>query len=136
MWYNVDNIVQRIESKIDFITHKTDLYDLQFFSEEDEDCLFQSSHCIRGWIHVKKSLGVVYGFKYHYFLFIYVSLCWNFVISPEGKSEIYTTTIWQLFLPLSKNIIFKGRQILYPLKQKDFCDYNPIFIMSSNLMFD
>ena len=26
--------------------------------------------------------------------------------------------------------------ILYPLKQKDICDYNPMYLMSSGLMFD
>ena len=26
--------------------------------------------------------------------------------------------------------------IMYPMKQKDLCDYNPVCIVSSNLMFD
>ena len=40
------------------------------------------------------------------------------------------------FLPPLRNITSKGRPIIYPLKQKDLCDYNPICLMSSVLMFD
>ena len=29
-----------------------------------------------------------------------------------------------------------GQQIIYPLKQKDICDYNPRCLMSSGLMLD
>ena len=38
------------------------------------------------------------------------------------------------FLPSSKNIL-NGQHIIYPLKQKDICDYNPICLMSIGLMF-
>ena len=39
------------------------------------------------------------------------------------------------FLPPSKNIILKSHPILYPLKQRDICDYNTRCLMSSGLMF-
>ena len=40
------------------------------------------------------------------------------------------------FLPSSENIILKGHQILYLLKQNDICDYNTIYLMSNSFMFD
>ena len=40
------------------------------------------------------------------------------------------------FLPLSKNISLTACPIICPLKQKDLCDYDTRFIMSSGLMFD
>ena len=40
------------------------------------------------------------------------------------------------FLPSSKNIILKGHPIIYPLKKKYVCDYNPRCLMSIFLMFD
>ena len=49
---------------------------------------------------------------------------------------IYIATISQFFLPSSTNIVFNGQQILYPLKQKNICDFNPICIISSGLMFN
>ena len=39
------------------------------------------------------------------------------------------------FLPSSKNIILKDHPIVYPLKQKDLCGYNPICLMWSGLIF-
>ena len=63
VWDNVDNIIQIIESQIDFIYHTTDLYDPQFCSREEIDCSLQSSKCIRELMHTKKLLGVEDGFK-------------------------------------------------------------------------
>ena len=40
------------------------------------------------------------------------------------------------FLPPSKTISLTGCPIIYPLKQKDLCDCDPIFIMSNGFMFD
>ena len=38
MWGNVDNTNQIIESLIDLINRKTDLYDPRFCSQENEGC--------------------------------------------------------------------------------------------------
>ena len=40
------------------------------------------------------------------------------------------------FLPPSKHITLKNDHIIYPMKQKDLCDYDPRCIMSIGLMFD
>ena len=40
------------------------------------------------------------------------------------------------FLPPFKKITFTNEHIMYPLKQKDICDYDPRCIMSRGLMFD
>ena len=47
MWENVDTIIQRIESRIDFKSHTTDLYDSQYCFKENEDFSLQSYHFIR-----------------------------------------------------------------------------------------
>ena len=38
VWNDIENIIQRIESRIDSISHTIDLYDSQLCSKEDEDC--------------------------------------------------------------------------------------------------
>ena len=40
------------------------------------------------------------------------------------------------FLPTSKNSTLKRDHIIYPMKQKDLCDFYPRCIISSGLMFD
>ena len=40
------------------------------------------------------------------------------------------------FLPLSKNITLKSNHFIFPMKNKDICDYDHRCIMYSSLMFD
>ena len=47
MWDNVDRIIQRIESRIDFDSKTKYLHYSQYISKEDEDCSIQSSLFIR-----------------------------------------------------------------------------------------
>ena len=54
MWGNMDNTIQIIESRIDLINRKTDLYDPKFCSQENEDCSQKSSHIIGGILPMKK----------------------------------------------------------------------------------
>ena len=46
MWDNVEKTIQIIESRIDLINRRTDLYDLQYYSEDNEYCSLKSSHII------------------------------------------------------------------------------------------
>ena len=65
MWENVDTIIQRIESRIDFTSHTTDLYDSQYCFKENEDFSLQSYHFIRELVQLDKTLGDGCGFKSH-----------------------------------------------------------------------
>ena len=47
MWDNVHRIIQRIESRIDFDSKITDLYDSQYCSKEYEDCSLQYCNFLR-----------------------------------------------------------------------------------------
>ena len=51
---NVDNTIQIIESRIDLINRKTDLYDPQFCSQENYGCSLKSSHIIGEFMPMKK----------------------------------------------------------------------------------
>ena len=86
---------------------------------------------------MKKPFGLAYGFK---------SPCKSF---NERFSELEDflqykqknqRNIFPPFgnglLPPSRNITLKVLHIIYPLKQKDICDYNPRCLMSILLMFD
>ena len=55
--------------------------------------------------------------------------------SRKNKSKTFPP-LGNQFLPPSKNITLTNYYIMYPMKQKDICDYNPRCIMSSGLMFD
>ena len=63
IWDNVDRIILRIESKIDFDSKTTDLYDSQYCSKYYEDCSIQSYRFIIELVQKKKPFGFAYGFK-------------------------------------------------------------------------
>ena len=65
MWENMDMIIQRIESQIDLISKTTYLYYSQYCSKDNEDCSRQSSHIIGEFVHMKKPVEFLYGFKSH-----------------------------------------------------------------------
>ena len=64
MWDNVDKTVQRIEWRIELIDRRTDLYDSQYFPQENEYCSLKSSHIIGEFAPMKEPHYFMYGFKY------------------------------------------------------------------------
>ena len=63
MWDNVDNTIERIESRVELINKTTDLYDPQYCSKDNEDCSLKSSHIIVEFVPMKKPHDFMYGFK-------------------------------------------------------------------------
>ena len=66
MWDNVDKTIQRIESRIDLINRKTDLYDPTFCSQDNDGSSLKSSHIIGEFMPMKKQSYFLYGFKSQY----------------------------------------------------------------------
>ena len=63
MWGNLDNNIQIIESLIEFINRKTDLYDPTFCSQDNDGCSHKSSHIIGEFMLMKKQHDILFGFK-------------------------------------------------------------------------
>ena len=122
----MDRIIQIIESQIDLISKTTDLYNSQYCSKDNEDCSLKSYHIIREFLQMKKLFSFSYSFKSHC-----ISIHERFS-KLEGclrsRTNIYKKTFPPFcneLLPPSKNISLTGCPILYLLKQKDLCDYDP-----------
>ena len=122
MWGNVDKTIQIIESQIDLINRKTDLYDPKFCSQDNDGCSQKSSHIIGKFMPMKKQNYIQSRFK---------SQCTTI---NERFSKLLGCGI--LIFTSIKNITLKKDHIIYPMKNKDLCDYDPRCIMSSSLMFD
>ena len=56
MWGNVDNTIQIIESRIELINRKTDLYNPKFFSQDNDGCSQKSSHIIGEFVPMKNKI--------------------------------------------------------------------------------
>ena len=65
MWDNVNNNIQRIESRIDIISKTTDSYDSQYCAKDNEDFSLKSSHIIGNFVQMKNIYELLYGFKPH-----------------------------------------------------------------------
>ena len=55
--------------------------------------------------------------------------------SRKNKSKKFSP-LQNDFLPPSKKITLKRNNFIFPMKNKDICDYDPRCIMSTGLMFD
>ena len=63
MWYNVDKTIQIIESRIDLINRRTDLYDPKYCVQDNESCSLKYSHIIGEFVPMKEPHDFMYGFK-------------------------------------------------------------------------
>ena len=137
MWENVDNTIQLIESRIDLINSKTDLYDPNFFSQDNDGCSLKSFHIIGEFMAMKKQHDCLYEFKSQCTSinerFSKLDGCLH--SRRKNKSKTFPP-LGNEFIPPSKNVTLKNDHNIYPIKQKDICDYDPRCIMSSGLMFD
>ena len=136
MWDNVSKTIQRIESQTDLFFKTTDLYYPQYCYKNNKDSSLKSSHIIGEFVRMKKSHDFIYGFK---------SQCTpihDLIYKLEGflrsiqknKSKTFSP-FGNEFLPTSKNITLTDNHIMYPMRQKDICDYDPRCIMYSGLIF-
>ena len=62
-------------------------------------------------------------------------LNWKYIYIQERISQ-KKSPLQNNFLPTSKKITLKSNHFIFPMKNKDICDYDPGCIMSSGLMFD
>ena len=137
MWENLDKTIQIIELQMDLIVKTTDLHDPQYCSKDNGDYSLKSSHIIGGFVHMKKPFEFTYGFKSNCTSinerFSKLEGCPHSIL----KNKINTSPPFgNEFLPPPKNISLTYCPIMYPSKQKYICNYYPICIMSSGLMFD
>ena len=132
----MDKIIQIIESQIYLISKTTGLYDPQYCPKDNEDFSLKSSHIIRKFVQMKKLFEFAYGFKSHCTSitehFSKLEGCLHSI--PKNNNKIFPP-FGNEFLPPSKNISLTNCVIMYQLKQKDICDYDPRCIVSSGLIF-
>ena len=114
MWYNVDWIIQRIDSQLEFDSKATDLYDSQYCYKEDEDCSLQSTPFIRELVQTKRPFGIVYGFRSHCTsideCFFKLEDC---IKSIQNNQRNIFPPFDNEFLPPSTNITLKGHPIIF-----------------------
>ena len=131
MWSNVDKIILRIEPWIHFYSKTTYLYASQYCSKEYEYCLLQYSRFVKELVQTKKKIRIPYGCKSHCKS---INEHWSNLEScihsrQKNKIKIFPP-VGNEFLPSSKNITLKDYHIMYPMKQRDLCDYDPSAIWS------
>ena len=137
MWNNVDKTIQIIESRIDLINRITDLYDPQYFSKDNEYFSLKYSHIVGDFVPMKEPHDFMYGFNYQCTSINEIlSKLEGFLHSIRKNKSKTFPPLDNEFLHPSKNTTLTNYHIMYPMKQKDLFDYDPICIMSSGLMFD
>ena len=59
----MDKTIKTIESRIELINRRTDLYDPQYCSQDNEGCSLKSSHIIGEFVPMKEPHDFMYEFK-------------------------------------------------------------------------
>ena len=136
MWDNVYDTIQIIESQIDLVNRTNDLYDPKYFSPDNEGCSQLSYPNIGEFVPMKKHNCNQSGFKSQCTsINERVSKLKVYLHSRKNKSKSLQP-LQNEFLPPSKKITSENNYFIFPMKNKDICDYDPRCIISSGLMFD
>ena len=117
MWDNAHNTIQIIESRIDLINIRTDLYYPKYCSQDNEGCSLKYSHIIGEFVSMKEPHDFMYEFNPQ-------CICINELYSKlEGCLHSMRKDKLKKFSPLgneflrpSKNITLKNYHIMYPMK--------------------
>ena len=65
MWENVDKTIQKIESRMNLVNQKTDLYHTKFCSQDNDGCSLKYSRIIGEFMPMEnKKHDFLYGFKF------------------------------------------------------------------------
>ena len=125
LWDNVDKTIQTIESRIDLVNRRTDLYDPNFFPKtimvvQSNLLIFLEKLC--QW---NNHMILCMGLSLNGHPLVNNFLCWKVVVIQGGRIS------WRHFHHLAmnsylhkKNITLKNYHIMYPMKQKDLCDHD------------
>ena len=131
-WQVVVQKIQEIESQIDLKNKTADLYYPKFCYPDNNGC----SHNIGGCLSIKKQNRIQLVFKsQHTYINERLYKLDIRLHSRRIKSKTFSP-LQNNFLPPSKKITLKSNHFIFPMKNKDICDYDPRCIMSSGLMFD
>ena len=131
-WQIVVQKIEEIKSLIDLENRTTDLNDHKFCYPDN----YGASHIIGGFVPMKKENRIQSVFK---------SNCPSINESLK-KLEVYLQSrkiksnrfspLQKDFLPPSKIITLKKSNTIFPMKNKDLCDYDHRCIMSCGFMVD
>ena len=83
MWENVEKIIQIIDSEIDLIYKTTDLYDSQYCSKDNDDCLLKYYHIIGEFVQMKKHLSLRMGLNHTVHQLMDIYLIWKVVFIKD-----------------------------------------------------
>ena len=107
MWGNMYKIIQIIESRIDLINRRTDLYDPQYCSKYDEDFSIKYFHIIGSFVPMKEPHDFMYGFKYQCTSINEKFYKLEGFLHSRGKNKSKTfPPLGNELVPPSKNITF------------------------------
>ena len=105
------------------VSKTTYLYDPRYFSKDNEDFSFKSSHTIEEFVPMKKPFEFAYGLKYQCTYLnerLYkLEGCLNLRLNNKMKTF---PPFGNAFLPQSNNITLTDCHIMYTIKQMDICD--------------
>ena len=134
---NVSNIISEIYELINFNEYGCDLCTMDYISQSSTHCSKGNLECVIQCtkFHQIQNNGLIFATNCssikHRFMKLGYGLLWK-----SGKNN-HTCPIFDNYCIASSNQMkLCNTDYIFPIKQDDICDYNPLCFMSSVMMLD
>ena len=134
---NVSNIIKKIYEIINFNESTCDLYTMDYISQSPTHCSKGNLQCVLQCTKFpdKQNNGLIFQTNCSSIKQQYMKLG-DSLQKQMGKNKHTCPMFDYDFLASSNQMKLCTTDYIFPIKQYDICDYNPLFFMSSGLMLD
>ena len=136
-WEKFSNVISKIYQLINVNDVGCDLYSIDYISQMSTHCSKGNLECVHQCIkiHQKQINGLIFKKKCSSIEQRFKKLGYG-LLSKIGKNKHKFPIFENDFLSSSNQIKLKSTDCIFPIKQDDICDYNPLCFMSSGMMLD
>ena len=131
-WENVSNVISNIYQLINVDDDGCDLYSMDYVSKISTHCSKGNLECVHQCIkiHQKKINGLTFKTNCSSIEQRFKKLG-DGLLSKIGKNKHKFSIFDNDFLSSSNQIKLKATDFIFPIKQDDICDYNPLCFIYS-----
>ena len=136
-WENVSNVISKIYLLINADEVGCDLYTMEYISQMSTHCSKGNLECVHQCIkiHQKQINCLIFNTNCSSIEQRFKKLG-DGLLNKIGKNKLKFPIFDNDFLSSSNKIKLKTTDCIFPIKQDDIRDYNPLCFMSSGMMLD
>ena len=136
-WENISNVIRKIYKLINFNESGCDLYTMDYISQSPTHCSKGNLQCVLQCtkFHHKIKKFLIFETNWSSIKQRFMKLGYG-LQRRRGKNKHTCPMFDNDFLASSNQMKLCTTDYIFPIKQDDICDYNPLCFMSSLLVID